>query len=316
MLTSTRSRLLASSLLGTALIATPAFAQTADPASQPKTGVQSTDPNAPAAGVSSQDSAPPAGQTSTGDVVVTGTLIRNPNLVSSSPVAVIGQEEINLRQSNVAEDLIRDLPGAVPSIGAQVNNGNGGASFADLRGLGNFRNVVLIDGNRVVPQGTVGRVDLNNVPLALIERVDTLTGGAATTYGADAVSGVINFITRSDFSGMELNLSSGVTERGDGPMKRADLTIGANFADGKGNAVISLGYQKSDPIYQGARRISLNNYTSTTGARGGSGTTVPGRFTLPTSYNTIVPDTGTLRPYVRVARRVQLQPVQHLPDPV
>jgi iron complex outermembrane receptor protein len=299
MLASYRSRLLTSTLLvGAALTAAPAFAQDADPASQPKTGVQSTDPAAPSAGISSQDSAPPAAETTTGDIVVTGSLIRNPNLISSSPIAVIGQEEINLRQSNNAEQILRDLPGVVPSIGAQVNNGNGGASFADLRGLGNFRNVVLLDGTRITPSSVVGRVDLNNIPLALIERVETLTGGAATTYGADAVSGVVNFITRSDFTGLELNVGEQITEQGDGEQTRVDLTLGTNFADDRGNVVLSLGYQNSDPIYQGARKISFNNYTSTSGGRGGSGTTVPGRFTVGSVQNTIQPESGALRPYV------------------
>ncbi|MGK6323218.1 TonB-dependent receptor domain-containing protein [Sphingomonas sp. DT-51] len=298
MLNAYRSRLLASTLLVGAVIAAPATAQTADPASQPETGVQSNDPNAPAAGISSQEAAPPAGENSAGDIVVTGTLIRNPNLVSSSPVAVVGAEEIQLRQRNTAEELLRDLPGVAPSIGSSVNNGNGGSAYVDLRGLGNFRNIVLLDGARITPASTVGRVDLNNIPLALVERVDTLTGGAATTYGADAVSGVVNFITRSDFSGMEANVSQGITERGDASSFRADLTLGANFDDGRGNAVVSFGYQDVDPVYQGARDFSRNNYTSTSGGRGGSGTTVPGRFTLGNAYNTIVPDTGTLRPYV------------------
>ncbi len=299
MLTPYRSRLMASTLLvGAALIANPAFAQTADPASQPKSGVQSTDPAAPAAGISSADSAPPAADNSVGEIVVTGTLIRNPNLISSSPVAVVGQEELNLRQTNTAEQILRDLPGAVPSIGSAVNNGNGGSAFADLRGLGNFRNVVLLDGTRIAPSSTVGRVDLNNIPLALIERVDTLTGGAATTYGADAVSGVINFITRSDFSGIELNVGEQITEKGDGETTRVDLTIGGNFDDDKGNAVLSIGYQNADPVYQGSRKISRNNYTSTSGARGGSGTTVPGRFTRPGSPVSVIDQTtGALRPY-------------------
>ncbi|MET0376652.1 MAG: TonB-dependent receptor plug domain-containing protein, partial [Rhizorhabdus sp.] len=276
-----RSRLLTTTLIaGAAITSLPAFAQTADPLSQPKTGVQSNDPAAPAAGISSQESAPPAADNSTGDIVVTGTLIRNPNLVSSSPVAVVGQEEINLRQTNTAEQILRDLPGAVASIGSAVNNGNGGASFADLRGLGNFRNVILLDGSRIVPSSTVGRVDLNNIPLALIERVDTLTGGAATTYGADAVSGVINFITRSDFQGIELNASEQITEQGDGEYTRVDLTVGGNFDDDKGNVVFSIGYQNADPVYQGERKFAVNNYTSTSGGLGGSGTTVPSRFTL------------------------------------
>ncbi|HEX9946869.1 MAG TPA: TonB-dependent receptor [Allosphingosinicella sp.] len=286
-----RETLLASTMIAGLLVATPAFAQEAPPEGAP------AGDETPPDGIQSQESAGPAEETSQGDIVVTGTLIRNPNLTSSSPVAVIGQEEMQLRQSNVAEELLRDLPGAVPSIGSAVNNGNGGASFADLRGLGNFRNLVLLDGQRITPSSTVGRVDLNNIPLALVDRVDTLTGGAATTYGADAVSGVINFITRRDFAGMELNASSQITERGDGHIFRTDLTLGANFDDGRGNAVLSLGYQQADPVYQGARRFSLNNYTSTSGNAGGSGTTVPGRFTVGSSFNTIVPATGTLRPY-------------------
>jgi outer membrane receptor protein involved in Fe transport len=287
-----RETLLASTMIAGMLVATPAFAQEA-----PAEGAPPADENPPA-GMQTQESAGPVEENSQGDIVVTGTLIRNPNLTSSSPVAVVGQEEIQLRQSNVAEELLRDLPGAVPSIGSAVNNGNGGAAFADLRGLGNFRNLVLLDGQRITPSSTVGRVDLNNIPLALVERVDTLTGGAATTYGADAVSGVVNFITRRDFAGMELNTSSQITQRGDGHIFRTDLTLGANFDDGRGNAVLSLGYQQADPVYQGARRFSLNNYTSTSGFAGGSGTTVPGRFTVGSTFNSIVPESGILRPYV------------------
>ncbi|HEX8308304.1 MAG TPA: TonB-dependent receptor [Allosphingosinicella sp.] len=281
-----RETLLASTMIAGMSFANPAFAQE-QPADAPQQSGEDTQ-MAPQEAVESTEN-------SQGDIVVTGTLIRNPNLTSSSPVAVVGQEEIQLRQSNVAEELLRDLPGAVPSIGSAVNNGNGGAAFADLRGLGNFRNLVLLDGQRITPSSVVGRVDLNNIPLALVERVDTLTGGAATTYGADAVSGVINFITRRDFAGMELSASSQITEEGDGAVFRADLTMGANFDDGRGNAVLSLGYQEADPVYQGARRFSFNNYTSTTGAVGGSGTTVPARFTVGTGFRQINPATGGLQ---------------------
>src|SRR6195952_5433045 len=129
-----------------------------------------------------QAAAPDAAQPAEETIVVTGTLIRNPNLVSSAPVAVVSADEIALRQTNNPEEILRDLPGAVPSIGSAVNNGNGGAAYADLRGLGSFRNLILLDGQRIVPSSTIGRVDLNNIPLALVERVDTLTGGAAVTY--------------------------------------------------------------------------------------------------------------------------------------
>ena len=211
-------------------------------------------------------------------IVVTGSLIKNPNLVSSAPVTVTTAETIQLRASNVAEEVLRDIPGVVPSIGSAVNNGNGGASFVDLRGIGSTRNIVLLDGNRIAPSGLAGRVDLNNIPLALVERVDSLTGAAVTTYGADAISGVVNFITKQDFSGVELQLSTGLTEKGDGQTVRADLTVGGNFDGGRGNAVLSVGYQKADPVYQGARDISARNVDSFSGATSGSGTSVPARF--------------------------------------
>jgi iron complex outermembrane recepter protein len=215
------------------------------------------------------------------EIVVTGSLIRNPNLEASSPVSVIGQEEIELQQANVAEELLRELPGAVPSIGSAVNNGNGGASFVNLRSLGVNRNIALLDGQRIAPANIFGSVDLNNIPLALIQRTEVLTGGASTTYGADAVGGVVNFITRKDFAGAELNISEQITEEGDGNRLRADLTLGANFDDGRGNAVFSIGYQETDPVYQGARGISFLNVDSFTGAvGGGSNTTVPSVFSF------------------------------------
>jgi outer membrane receptor protein involved in Fe transport len=211
-------------------------------------------------------------------IVVTGSLIKNPNLLSSAPVTVTTAETIQLRASNVAEEVLRDIPGVVPSIGSAVNNGNGGASFVDLRGIGSTRNIVLLDGNRIAPSGLAGRVDLNNIPLALVERVDSLTGAAVTTYGADAISGVVNFVTKQDFSGVNLQLATGLTEKGDGQSVRADLTIGGNFDGGRGNAVLSVGYQKTDPVYQGARDISARNIDSFSGASSGSGTSVPARF--------------------------------------
>ncbi|WP_310534629.1 TonB-dependent receptor domain-containing protein [Novosphingobium sp.] len=212
-------------------------------------------------------------------IVVTGSLIQNPNVVSTSPVSVIGEEEISLRQVTLAEDVLRQIPGAVPNVGQNVNNGNGGASYVDLRGLGSFRNIVLLDGARIVPSGTAGRVDLNNIPLALIQRVDALTGGASTTYGADAVSGVVNFITRKNFAGAELSMGTQITEKGDGFGWHADLTLGANFEDGRGNAVLSVGYQSSDALYQGDRDISIFGVSSTSGvASGSSPTSTPTTF--------------------------------------
>nr|WP_278254275.1 TonB-dependent receptor [Sphingobium sp. BYY-5] len=242
----------APAILSASLIATAAFAQ------EPQAA------NAPAEGDT---------------IIVTGSLIRNPNLERSTPVTATTSDQIQLKQNNTAEDILREIPGVVPSIGSAVNNGNGGFSLTDLRGLGSFRNIVLVDGSRLAPSTLRGEFDLNNIPLALIERVDVLTGGASTTYGADAIAGVVNFITKSDFAGLEGNISNQLTEQGDGNYFRADLTLGANFDDGRGNVVFSVGYQQSDPVYQGDRSFSSASIDSFTGASGGSGTSTPSRFT-------------------------------------
>lgn len=208
-------------------------------------------------------------------IVVTGSRITNPNLQLSSPVSVVSDTELKLRQTNNAEQFLRELPSAVPSIGSAVNNGNGGAAFVNLRGIGSQRNLVLLDGRRFVPADETGRVDLNNIPLAVIERTEVLTGGATTTYGADAISGVVNFITKRDFEGVQVDASTQLTERGDGVTHRVDLTMGANFADGRGNAVFSLGYQKQDEVLQGDRSFSEFNVDSFNGRAGGSSAAVP-----------------------------------------
>ena len=195
------------------------------------------------------------------------------------PVNVTTADEIELLQANVAEELLREIPGVVANLGSAVNNGANGTNTVNLRGLGANRNLVLLDGNRLVPANFGGSVDLNNIPLALIDNVQVLTGGASTTYGADAISGVVNFITKRDFAGLEATLSDKITEEGDGNAIRADLTLGVNFDDGRGNAVFSMGYQEADPVYQGARPISLFQVASTNGvASGNSPTSIPSAF--------------------------------------
>jgi outer membrane receptor protein involved in Fe transport len=280
-----KGALLTGTVLAGLSFANPAFAQSAPPTNTQGNSppAQADDENLPG-GVQSSESAEGAEPTSTNEIVVTGTLIRNPNLVSSAPVTVVGQEEIQLRQTNVAEEVLRTIPGAVPSIGSNVNNGSGGAAFVNLRGLGSNRNLVLLDGVRIAPAGLGGQVDLNNIPLSLVDRVDVLTGGASSTYGADAISGVVNFITRSDFAGMELNASNQITERGDGNVIRTDLTIGANFDGGRGNAVLALGYIESDPVFFGADRpysqVTLESYDEFFVAGQGSTTTSPSAFDI------------------------------------
>ncbi len=196
-------------------------------------------------------------------IVVTGSRISRPDLEQSSPVFVIGSEEI-LRQAPVSvEEVLRLLPGSPPGIGAQVNNGNGGVATFNLRGLGASRNLVLLNEKRVVPSTLGGAVDLNIIPLALLERVDVFTGGAVTAYGADAVAGVVNFVTRRDFEGVAIDTLTGLTERGDGQQFRISGVVGGNFADGRGNVVVGIDYTKTSPVLQGDRRISQVSRAST-----------------------------------------------------
>jgi outer membrane receptor protein involved in Fe transport len=265
----TKAALLAGSAVTAFTFSTSAFAQDAEPMEDAASeeAAAGADPEAAADEAAAGD-----------EIVVTGTLIRNPNLESSTPVNVTTSDTIELKQANVAEEILRELPGIVPSMGSAVNNGASGANAVDLRGLGANRNLVLLDGNRMVPFGLNGVVDLNNIPLALVERVDALTGAAVTTYGADAITGVVNFITRKDFAGVEVSASEQITEKGDGNFMRVDLTMGASFDDGRGNAVVSLGYQESDPVYQGDRDYSIFQVSSYSGGQNGSATAVPSRF--------------------------------------
>src|SRR5690349_14860849 len=137
----------------------------------------------------------------------------------------------------------------------------------------------MLASTRLVPASERRLFDLNNTPIALLDRVDVLTGGASTTYGADAVTGVVNFITKKNFAGVDLKLGEGITERGDANTFRADLTLGANFDDGHGNAVLSVSYIESDPVYFGDRLIGQCVVNSISGICGGdSATATPTAF--------------------------------------
>lgn len=243
--------------LGLALVSAPAFAQDAD---ETVDTVASESGNA---------------------ITVTGSRISNPNLTLSSPVTSVSEDEINFQQPVSIEEVLRNLPSTVPSIGAQTNNGNNGSSRINLRGLGTNRNVVLLNGRRVTPRDTDGVVDLNVIPIALLQSVEVLTGGATTAYGADAIAGVVNFITKSNFEGIDARVAQGISERGDGQNFRADLTMGANFADGRGNAVLNVGYVKSSPVLQGDRRIGLESISTANGQPQGSIVAVPSTILFP-----------------------------------
>ncbi len=155
-------------------------------------------------------------------------------------------EEIQLKQVNSAEELLRDLPSVRPSLGSAVNNLGDGSSRVDLRGLGSNRTLVLLDGRRVVPFNFDGVVDLNSIPLALIDRVDVMTGGASSAYGADAVARRRQLHHQAaEFFGPRSIRQLPDRRRGDAAQYRADLVVGTNFADDRGNIVLGLGCRKT-----------------------------------------------------------------------
>lgn len=208
-------------------------------------------------------------------VEITGSRIKTIDGTSSSPVTSISAAQINETQPAAIEEVIRGLPAAVPAIGPGTNNGTGGGATIDLRGLGSNRTLVLINGRRMVPFDLNAVVDTNSVPLALLDRVDLVTGGASAVYGADAVSGVVNFVLKRNFQGVEASTSYGVSEEGDAKRRRVDLTIGSSLADGRGNVALSIGRTKTDQLLQGDRSFGLVSRSSTNGAASGSFTGVP-----------------------------------------
>lgn len=212
-----------------------------------------------------QDSAPldeeGAGPTQT--IVVTGSRIARPSIETAAPIASVGAEEIGLQAGSAnIENVLNDLPQVNATTSANSNNPGGGVATANLRLLGADRTLVLVDGRRYVSFSVTQQVDLNTIPSALVERVEVVTGGRSAIYGSDAIAGVINFITKKDFSGIEVNSSYGLTGRGDGQVWDVNATVGANLDDGRGNVIAHVGYLKRQGTYAGGRafgRLALTN---------------------------------------------------------
>lgn len=212
-------------------------------------------------------------------VEVTGTRITSPGITSNSPISSITAAEIQSTQPVAVEEFFKALPAAVPAIGPGTNNGTGGAATIDLRGLGSNRSLVLVNGRRIVPYNLSGTVDTNAIPMALINRVDLVTGGASVAYGADAVAGVANFTLKKNFTGVDVTSTYGATaDEKDAKRRRTDITVGSSLADGRGNVVLSLGKTKTDPLTQGEREYGITSLNSVTGGPTGSPTAVPAQF--------------------------------------
>ncbi len=207
----------------------PAYAQDAVPApvaatTEPVTAPVEQDPATPAA---------PADAGAPATIVVTGTLFRDSNASSISPVTVLTSETLERANITTVQDAIRSVSAdSAGSISTGFRNGfSAGGAAVSLRGLGVSSTVVLIDGLRSAnfplnDDGHNAYVDLNSIPFSVVDRVEVLKDGASSTYGADAIGGVVNLISKKNFQGVEGSVQGGTTEKADGSRYRATLTAG------------------------------------------------------------------------------------------
>jgi iron complex outermembrane receptor protein len=266
--------------------------------------------------------APPAETTSTPvveEIVVTGSRIKAPNEVSTSPIQVVSAQEIERTGLTDVSDILYQLPQLQNNaVGGDFSNRTsglttpGGVTTADLRGLGPNRTLVLIDGKRLgqgTPQTTITEPapDLDQIPLSLVDHVEVLTGGASSVYGSDAIAGVVNFIMKKNFQGLQVSGQWGEDEHGqgssyvdpllrqfgitpltghieDGRSKNFSALFGTNFSEEKGNITGFLSYLHTDPVFSSDRdfaQCQLNELTDAGNVTGSacSGSSNSNRFT-------------------------------------
>jgi outer membrane receptor protein involved in Fe transport len=282
-------------------------------------------------------------------VEVTGSRIPTLNVDGASPVVVLGAKDIKTDGVRNVESLLNNLPQVFAAQTGNVVNGSSGTATVDLRGLGANRTLVLVNGKRL-PMGApnISAADLNQIPTALVKRIEVLTGGAGAVYGADAVAGVVNFIMNDKFEGVQVELNgsgfmheqqgtAGVAKlvagraatnpaefkvpgdkNFDGRSKDASLLIGGNFAEGRGNATLFFSYKKDDALLQSERDFTSCALLS--GAAGftcgGSGTSATGRFTNTETGSVFTVDAnGTARPYSNATDQYNYAPINHLQRP-
>ena len=199
--------------------------------------------------------------TSISEIIVTGTRIVRQDYEAVSPVLTVGADVLRDAGTPQLEQILNQLPQLVPSITTTSNNPSlGGQAQVDLRGLGTVRTLVLMDGLRVQPSNVTGVVDLNTIPASLIESIEIMTGGGSSTYGSDAIAGVVNIRMKRDFEGVQLDGQSSYTEESDGKSTSGSITMGGNFADDRGNAVLLISYDKRDAVFAGDRDFSTVSY--------------------------------------------------------
>jgi len=251
----TKKSLLATSILAglSAMALTPAMAQDDDASDQQ-------------AETSSDDT-----------IVITGSRIRRPDYEFSNPITSVESETIEYSGATNLTDFVQGVPALISSTDSEDNANTAdqagvGLNLLNLRNLGTERTLVLVDGRRhVASEPGSAAVDINTIPIGLVERIEILTGGASAVYGADGVSGVVNFVMKNDYEGFSARAQTGTTQQGAGENTFISILTGKNFMDDRLNVTGSLelslteGVDRDDRRYAefGRREIIVNNPYST-----------------------------------------------------
>ncbi len=240
------------------------------------------------------------------EIVVTGSRVVRDGYEAPTPVSVIGAEQFEAAGTPQIADFVNQLPslsGSQNPTQTAVSSGLQGLAALNLRALGSTRTLVLLDGQRSVPSAVTGQVDVNNIPQALVSRVDVVTGGASAAYGSDALSGVVNFILDKTYTGIKGVAEGGVTTYGDDRSWKINLTAGVPFAGGRGHFLINGEANHTDGIQINDRGWNLQGWKVMVnplyGTAAGQSTSVPeylvGNRTAVTSSNGGIIVSGPLK---------------------
>jgi iron complex outermembrane recepter protein len=224
--------------------------------------------------IAAESDADAAAEDTLSEVVVTGSRISRRDYNSDSPIVTVSSEALQNTSEVGIEAALNKMPQFVPGQN-QFSDATAitvtptrsvGIATANLRGLGANRTLVLLDGRRTQPANASMSVDLNTIPSAAVETVEVITGGAGSTYGADAVAGVVNFKLKRNFNGIALDAMMGETFEGDGGQRNFSALMGSNFDEGRGNAMIGLSFSKRDAIQRFDREFFADTLTDPYGA--------------------------------------------------
>ncbi|MCG7637311.1 MULTISPECIES: TonB-dependent receptor [unclassified Alteromonas] len=249
-------------------------------------------------------------------IEVTGSRIRRTDIEGANPVTVMSRVDIEKFGVTSIGDVLQAIPSAGSAINTNNNNGGNGTTTINIRGIGSNRTLVLVNGKRWAP-GLGGSVDLNNIPAAIIERIEVLKDGASAVYGSDAIAGVVNIITRQDFEGVQASGYVGQWDEGDGNKEQWDIGFGT--ANDKGNVYFNISYVEEEPTLAGDREISAVPTFGTPEGFGGSSAPPQGRFfTFDQDGNAFSQQgdgNGGLEPWVEPTSRFNFAPFNYLSTP-